>query len=131
MSMVWKQHSFCRPVMRVFLLCSQQKTVLETVVYSTLAFTPRRFLLYSGICWPPHQMGKCGTRPFLWWVRAQGRSPHVPGTSQKCLRPRRIPPLQHSKTNINWILIIFYQDQNMTLNSLHIKSRDILRSKHI
>ena len=41
------------------------------------------------ICCAPHLTGKCGTRPFSWWVRAQGRSPHAPGISQKCLRPRR------------------------------------------
>ena len=29
---------------------------------------------------------------FFWWVRAQGRSAHVPGTSKKCLRPRRHSP---------------------------------------
>ena len=45
--------------------------------------------VFGGICWPPHLTGNCGTRPFLWWFRAQGRSPHAPGISQKCLRPRR------------------------------------------
>ena len=32
-----------------------------------------------GIWWLPHPTGMCGTRPFFWWVRAQGRSPHAPG----------------------------------------------------
>ena len=45
-----------------------------------------------GICSTSHRTWKCGTRPFLWWVRAQGRSPHAPGISQKCLRPRRYFP---------------------------------------
>ena len=51
-----------------------------------------RPILICGICWPPHPTGKCGTRPFLWWVRAQGRSPHAPGIWQKCIRPRRHSP---------------------------------------
>ena len=29
---------------------------------------------------------------FSWWVQALGRSPHVPGISQKYVRPRRHPP---------------------------------------
>ena len=32
-----------------------------------------------GICCSPHLTGKCGTRHFFRWVRAQGRSPHTPG----------------------------------------------------
>ena len=49
-------------------------------------------LRYCGICCSPQLTGKCGTRPFLWWVRAQGRIPHAPGICQKCLRPRRHSP---------------------------------------
>ena len=55
----------------------------------TVRITP---IVNCGISWPPHPTGKCGTRPFLWWVRAQGRSPHAPGISQKCLRPCRHSP---------------------------------------
>ena len=51
-----------------------------------------RTRLICGICCSPNPTGKYGTRPFLWWVRAQGRSPHAPGISQKCLRPRRHSP---------------------------------------
>ena len=46
----------------------------------------------SGICYSPHLTSKCGTRPFFRWDRAQGRSPHAPGLSQKCPRPRRHSP---------------------------------------
>ena len=40
-----------------------------------------------GICWPPHPTGKYGTRPFLWWVRTQDRSPHAPGISKNANGP--------------------------------------------
>ena len=36
----------------------------------------------DGICSPSYQPDECGTRPFLRWVRAQGRSPHAPGISK-------------------------------------------------
>ena len=52
-------------------------------------FRPR---LICGICCSPYPTGKCGTRPFLWWVRALGHSPHALGICQKCLRPRRHYP---------------------------------------
>ena len=55
----------------------------------TVRITP---ILICGICCSPHPTGKCGTRPFLWWVQVQGRSPHAPGICQKCLRPRRHSP---------------------------------------
>ena len=48
--------------------------------------------LYRGICCTPYLTGKCGTRPFFRWVRAQGRSPRALGISQKCLRPPRHSP---------------------------------------
>ncbi len=35
---------------------------------------------------PPY--GQVWHKAFFWWVRTQGRSPHAPGISQKCLRPR-------------------------------------------
>ena len=44
-----------------------------------------------GICCSPHLTGKCGTRPFLRWVRPQGRSPHAPGISKKANGPDGIP----------------------------------------
>ena len=55
----------------------------------TVRITP---ILICGIWWPPHLTGKYGTRPFCWWVREQGRSPHASGISQKYLRPRRHSP---------------------------------------
>ena len=55
----------------------------------TVRITP---ILICGICCMPHLTGKCGTRAFFLWVRAQGHSPHAPGISQKCLRPRRHSP---------------------------------------
>ena len=39
-------------------------------------------LVISGIWRPSHQPDECGTRPFLKWVRAQGRSPDAPGIPQ-------------------------------------------------
>ena len=32
----------------------------------------------NGICWPSHQTGKCGTRPFLRWVLMLSLSPDAP-----------------------------------------------------
>ena len=45
----------------------------------------------SGICCAPHLTGKYGTRPFLCWVRTQGRSPHAPGISKNAYGPIGIP----------------------------------------
>ena len=45
--------------------------------------------LYLFFVPPP---GKYGIRPFLTWVRTQGRSPHASGKIKKYLRPRRHSP---------------------------------------
>ena len=45
------------------------------------------FCFGDGICPPSHQSDECGTRPFLRWVRAQGRSPHAPGISKNASDP--------------------------------------------
>ena len=42
-----------------------------------------RYLLHA----PPY--GQLWHKAFFRWVRAQNRSPHAPGISKKCLRPRR------------------------------------------
>ena len=41
----------------------------------------------SGVCPPSHQQDECGTRPFLRWVRAQGRSPEAPGIPKNASGP--------------------------------------------
>ena len=46
--------------------------------------------LYLFFVLPPD---KYGTRPFLKWVRTQGRSPHASGKIPKYLRPRRHSPI--------------------------------------
>ena len=46
----------------------------------------QRYLLTA----PPN--GQVWHKAFLWWIRAQGRSPHAPGICQKCLRPRLHSP---------------------------------------
>ena len=38
-----------------------------------------------------HQPDECGTRPFLRWVRAQGRNPDTPGVSKNALGSVGIP----------------------------------------
>ena len=45
-----------------------------------------RYLLLA----PPN--GQVWHKAFLWWVRAQDRSPNAPGISQKCPQPRRHSP---------------------------------------
>ena len=44
-----------------------------------------------GICPPSHLPNEYGTRPFLRWVRVQGRSSHVPGISKNASDPVGIP----------------------------------------
>ena len=44
-----------------------------------------------GICPPSHLTDEYGTRPFLKWDRAQGRSPHAPGISKNASDPVGIP----------------------------------------
>ena len=46
-----------------------------------------RTRLICGIWWPPHPTGMWHKDFFLWWVRAQGRSPHAPGISKNAYGP--------------------------------------------
>ena len=46
---------------------------------------------HCGICPPSHQPDEYGTRPFFWWVQAQGRSPHAPGMVKNTFDPVGIP----------------------------------------
>ena len=43
----------------------------------------------NGIFRTPHQTGECGTRPFLRWVQAKGRSPDTQTHPEKYIRPHR------------------------------------------
>ena len=45
----------------------------------------------DGICPPSHQPDEYGTRPFLRWIQAQGRSPHAPGISKNASDPSAFP----------------------------------------
>ena len=45
----------------------------------------------DGICPPSHQPDEYGTRPFLGWGQAQGRSLHAPGISKIASDPVGIP----------------------------------------
>ena len=70
-------------------ICAADNTAGRSATQELERFRSR---LICGICCSPHPTGNCGTRPFLWWVQAQGRSPHTPGVCQKCPRPRRHSP---------------------------------------
>ena len=48
-------------------------------------------LLDKLICPPSHQPDEYGTRAFLVWGQAQGRSQHAPGISKNALDPVGIP----------------------------------------
>ena len=62
----------------------------------TVRITP---ILICGIWWPA---GMCGTRPFLWRVRVQGRSPHTPGISKNALGPVGIPLIRGASGAGRW-----------------------------
>ena len=49
---------------------------------------------------PPTQ--ECGTRPFLRWVRSQGRSPHASGKAQNTFGPVGIPLIRGSSGARQW-----------------------------
>ena len=53
-------------------------------------------LCYLSYVPPTH---KCGTRPFLRWVRSQGRSPHASGKAQNTFDPVDIPLLRAPGNN--------------------------------
>ena len=65
----------------------------------TVRITP---ILICGIWWPSHLTGMCGTSPFLWWVRAQGRSPHAPGISKIANGPVGIPLIRGASGVGRW-----------------------------
>ena len=57
----------------------------------TVRITP---ILICGVCFSPHLMGKCGTRPYFWWVRVQGQSPHAPSILRNANAPSAFPLLR-------------------------------------
>ena len=44
----------------------------------------------------------CDTKPFLWWVRVQGRSPHAPGISKNAYGPISIPLITGPSVTGQW-----------------------------
>ena len=65
-------------------ICAADNTAGRSATRHLERFRPR---LICGICCSPHLTGKCGTRPFFRWVRAQSRSPHVPGIPKNAYGP--------------------------------------------
>ena len=65
----------------------------------TVRITP---IMIFGIWWPPHPTGMCGTRLFLWWVRAQGRSSHAPGIPKNAYGPVGIPLIRDASGAGRW-----------------------------
>ena len=53
-----------------------------------------RPMVICGICCSPHLTGKCGTRPFFRWFRAQGLSQHAPDIPQNAYGPVGNPLLE-------------------------------------
>ena len=50
-----------------------------------------------GIRGSSHRTCKCGTKPFFWWVRAQGRSTHEPGMAKNTSGPVGIPLIRGTR----------------------------------
>ena len=65
----------------------------------TVRITP---ILICSICCSPHLTGKCGTRVFLRWGRAQGQSPHAPGIPKNAYGPVNIPLIRGATVARRW-----------------------------